>query len=1053
MLSDACVYLVVAELAQSSPEWEATTISLAVWSNFIENAMMTVSPTQCPANPTLQAFAAGRLAENESDAVFEHLRDCVTCASELERVDDGEDSLIADLRRPDPLAQFGDEPGCHVAVAKALAMLACPRELPQRIGEYEVVRQLGCGGMGRVYLARHSKLGREVALKLLASHRLADPRMCQRFEAEMRAVGQLSHPNVVTAHDAREIDGTAVLVTEYIDGLDLSQLVQIAGPLRTADACEIVRQVALALTYTDSQGFVHRDVKPSNIMLSRTGEVKLLDLGLARFEYGEPNQVEITGAGQTIGTADYIAPEQVNDSHNVDIRSDIYSLGCTLMKLLSGQAPFADENHRSPFAKMTAHVSMQAPRLSQKVPDAPKGLAILVDSMLQKDPLKRPQTPMEVADRLSNYTSGSDLQALSQTKFVAFPVVPRSNEVKPTRHRQVPFWVAIATGLIGLLVGIVMGTILTIQFPDGTETQIDVPPGSRVTIANSSGHDRTVSESVAEMDMGPVIQIGEGTISADDPLAFIVLLNGGEVSDIKLLESQRLLQSQLGSAPRDDRIVATDAGIWVQLAEGVAAPIVREYNGKRYALASGSPKGRIGWDAMDGHFTAAQTIYDSQGSRMIELKFDDALSEQVWEMTSNHLHHPLGIVADGTIRATPYIPTAIRNGARIPGDFSDADFRVLMQRVQRGLADPKGDSSAIGERKGLGRFQGVWIPEEAVSVNPAIGPLLAFDNGRFFQFSLADPSTKLTGHGKYVLLGNQINFANDFPGKQDINYIFEFVSDGRLKMSFVHDANNLGMTGDSENLISITLRRIGDIPRSMQDVPQLVEQLGVSWLGIFTDLVRYQASSVGEVVQAAQDQEPARAILHSVKSMKKIGTAFHNFHDAYRKLPGSQNVREGSRGINGDAPYPFSWRVAILPFIEQQDLFEQYRFDEPWDSEHNLTLLEKLPSIYRCPLAPPDQSVGVTNYLGFAIEQAGLGITGHSFAEFTDGTSPTALIVASKRSVPWTKPEDLTDVEVEPLDGGTILILKADSEVEIMSPIDRERLQKMITRAGGESLE
>ena len=216
--------------------------------------------------------------------------------------------------------------------------------------------------MGSVFLARHTKLGREVALKVLASHRLADKRMRERFEAEMRAVGRLSHPHIVTAHDAREVDGTAVLVTEYIDGLDLGQLVARTGPLEIADACEIIRTVAVALQYTSGQGFVHRDVKPSNIMLSWSGDVKLLDLGLARLQDDRHKEVEITGTGQAMGTADYVAPEQVADSRSVDVRADIYSLGCTLFKILTGRAPFADLQHTTAFAKMTAHVVDTATR-------------------------------------------------------------------------------------------------------------------------------------------------------------------------------------------------------------------------------------------------------------------------------------------------------------------------------------------------------------------------------------------------------------------------------------------------------------------------------------------------------------------------------------------------------------------------------------------------------------------------------------------------------------------------------------------------------------------
>lgn len=325
----------------------------------------------CPPADRLQDLALGRLSDEQSDQLFAHVRDCDACRSGLDEIQDGEDSLVAVLRSPDELAHFDDEPGCRVAVAKALAALTDSGDgesrsssplLPQTIGEYEVLRPLGRGGMGSVFLARHNKLGRLVALKVMSGHRFADSRMRDRFDAEMWAVGKLSHPNVVTAHDAREVDGTAVLVNEYIDGFDLRELVARVGPLPVAEACEIGRRVAAALDYTSRQGFVHRDVKPSNVMLSRDGEVKLLDLGLARFQFpsaesddataDELADIGMTGTGQTMGTADYIAPEQVTDSRNVDVRADLYSLGCTLFKLLTGQPPFAGSEYPTAFAKM-----------------------------------------------------------------------------------------------------------------------------------------------------------------------------------------------------------------------------------------------------------------------------------------------------------------------------------------------------------------------------------------------------------------------------------------------------------------------------------------------------------------------------------------------------------------------------------------------------------------------------------------------------------------------------------------------------------------------------
>ncbi len=273
---------------------------------------------ECPSRAEIQALTLGRLPSEDSHALFEHLEHCAECRSELEALDDSQDSLICSLRAPREDGDFLDEPTCRQAVFNALGALSLaenyplnpPQELAKRIGDYEILRPIGHGGMGSVYLARHTKLGREVALKVLASHRLADPKMRDRFESEMRAVGRLSHPNIVTAHDARDVQGAAVLVTEYVHGLDLGQLLLRTGRLSIPNACEIARQVASAMEYIHCQSFVHRDIKPSNVILSSQGHVKLLDLGLARLQYEHGNPAELTGTGQAMGTADYVAPSR-----------------------------------------------------------------------------------------------------------------------------------------------------------------------------------------------------------------------------------------------------------------------------------------------------------------------------------------------------------------------------------------------------------------------------------------------------------------------------------------------------------------------------------------------------------------------------------------------------------------------------------------------------------------------------------------------------------------------------------------------------------------------
>ena len=374
----------------------------------------------CPERELLRDYANGIVSEGQADELTAHVDHCTTCQSWLAGTADLDDSLIGQLRSCGNLDDsFEEEPQCRSAMARALGALATAGEvpaedaidLPSSIGDYEIVRHIGRGGMGNVYLAQHTRLDRTVAVKVLASHRLSDPRMHDRFEKEMRAIGSLAHPNIVTAHDARDVDGVALLVTEWIDGLDLKEIVGRVGPLSVADASEIGVRMAAALSYISDQNLVHRDLKPSNVMINSEGEVKLLDLGLARLRSADAQQ-DATATGQPMGTADYVAPEQINDAREVDIRADIYSLGCTLYKLLSGRAPFEGDHYQTAFAKLTAHVSEQPVSLGDAAPIIPPAVSRLVDQMIAKSPSNRPASPTEILKVLKKHASGADLQAL-----------------------------------------------------------------------------------------------------------------------------------------------------------------------------------------------------------------------------------------------------------------------------------------------------------------------------------------------------------------------------------------------------------------------------------------------------------------------------------------------------------------------------------------------------------------------------------------------------------------------------------------------------------------
>jgi serine/threonine-protein kinase len=280
------------------------------------------------------------------------------------------------------------------------------------LGPYRILDQLGQGGMGRVYKAEHRALKRVVALKALAPSVLRSDRAQELFLREVRAVAQLVHPNIVTAFDAdRAANGRYYLVLEYVNGPNLDQLVRDGGPLDVGQACEYVRQVALGLQHAHERGMVHRDIKPANLLLQRTGDgraahgvVKISDFGLARLNErdgaGGTGGTILTKQNTVLGTPDYLAPEQARDLHAADIRSDLYSLGCTFYYLLTGSVPFPGG---PALQKLLRHSTEEPVPVEQLRPDVPPAVAAVVRRLMAKKPADRFPVPAAVASVLAPF--------------------------------------------------------------------------------------------------------------------------------------------------------------------------------------------------------------------------------------------------------------------------------------------------------------------------------------------------------------------------------------------------------------------------------------------------------------------------------------------------------------------------------------------------------------------------------------------------------------------------------------------------------------------------
>jgi hypothetical protein len=340
--------------------------------------------TTHPTPDQLAAFDAGRLRAHDAHAVERHVAGCPDCCRALEQLP--EDDLAALIRTSAGGATLGH--GGADAHEAPPELVNHPR--------YEILGPLGAGGMGVVYKALHRHMDRVVAVKLLHRRLTGRPGFAERFASEVKALARLNHPNVVAAYDADRAGELHFVAMEYVEGESLDAVVRRRGPLPPAEACGLVRQAAAGLQHAAEHGIVHRDVKPANLLLTRSGVVKVVDFGLSRLAHDA--EVAAGSAPPVVGTPEYMAPEQARHPDRVDTRSDLYALGCTLYFLLAGRPPF-----RGPgvLPVLLAHQDTAPPPIREVCPGVPAAVAAVLDRLLAKDPAARFATPAEAADALA----------------------------------------------------------------------------------------------------------------------------------------------------------------------------------------------------------------------------------------------------------------------------------------------------------------------------------------------------------------------------------------------------------------------------------------------------------------------------------------------------------------------------------------------------------------------------------------------------------------------------------------------------------------------------
>jgi serine/threonine protein kinase len=383
--------------------------------------------------------------------------------------------LLPTLNTAAPLAPPNSSPQSTPSpVAHAVSESEIPRDLFAQ-SKYRIVRVLGRGGMGTVYEAELVRMQRPVAIKVINPELVNHPQAVLRFEEEIKAVASLDHANIARAFDAENIGSLQVFVMEFVRGQTLYDFLQSRGQLSVTDACRCVRQALIGLQHAHEQGLVHRDLKPQNLMLTRdTGQIKILDFGLAKAVSENRQSHGLTGSRATMGTYAYMAPEQALDAANADIRADIYSLGCTLYLLLSGVLPFEYETDAK---LLLAHQTETPCSLHELCPDVPEALSDLVARMLAKNPADRPQTPLEAADALLPFARGKAARSSGMGVDLLAGSAAKGRRIN--KH----MWGGIAAAAIALFgFGGWEAGLFSVRTPNGTIIVENAPADADVSI-------------------------------------------------------------------------------------------------------------------------------------------------------------------------------------------------------------------------------------------------------------------------------------------------------------------------------------------------------------------------------------------------------------------------------------------------------------------------------------------------------------------------------------------------------------------------------------------
>jgi serine/threonine protein kinase/multidrug efflux pump subunit AcrA (membrane-fusion protein) len=598
-----------------------------------------------PSAAELAAFALGRLDERSAMKLEAHLAACETCRSAIDAAPT--DSFVAMVQGAFPPTPDAEQlsAASNSGRSQTLPLRHVDTDVPAELAthpRYRLIELLGAGGMGVVFKAEHLLMKRAVAVKVINQALFATPAVTGRFAREMEAAGKLTHPNIVHAYDADVVGETHFLAMEYVDGQSLAKLLTQRGPLAVAEACSYVRQAALGLQHAHERGMVHRDIKPQNLMVTSDGRVKILDFGLARFVLetapagarfastdadcavgvaeGKTPVEPLTQVGTVMGTPAYIAPEQASDPHAADIRSDIYSLGCTLYELLSGRPPYWEGDARR---KLIARLH-EAPRsLLELRPDVPRELAQVVDKMLAKDPGQRYQTPAQVAVALRPWVRDA---AIGQSQ-------PPDRDTQPIDWQQSSVWIPPnfsgdrARRRSGLIFGASIAVVLSVfgylfvpSIRDFAQTVVRVATNKGVLVIEAEDKDLEISIKIDGTDQVVIASVAKGKkevieLRAGDFTIDASLPGGDCLKTTELTLSRggrKLLTARLLLAPKERAPLAPLPKVLVSRPVERRVTDYEDFTGKTEAVLYSEIRSRVSGCIQKAAFNDGEIVREGQ---------------------------------------------------------------------------------------------------------------------------------------------------------------------------------------------------------------------------------------------------------------------------------------------------------------------------------------------------------------------------------------------------------------------------------------------------------